>query len=85
MNEGSSDDEDDSLPALDSSSGPSDITWLSHTFPFAAPANVTAEHIRQTIMSKLPDMQEAKSLCDIYYRHAAWMCARLSQFCQVRR
>ena len=75
MNEGSSDDEDDPLSAFNSSPGPSDIAWLSHAFPFAAPAGVTAEHVRQTLMSKLPGMQEARALCDIYYRHAAWMCA----------
>ncbi len=75
MNEGSSDDEDDPLSTLNSSPGPSDIAWLSHAFPFAAPAGVTAEHVRQTLMSKFPGMQEARALCDIYYRHAAWMCA----------
>jgi len=67
------------LPAaLDTSPGPSDIPWLSHAFPLSAPVGVTAEGVRQTIMDKLPRMQIAKSLCETYYRHAAWMCVFIS-------
>lgn len=52
---------------------PTDLSWLSYGFPFATPPARTAENIRNTIMSKLPGKSTAKVICDIYYRHAAWM------------
>ena len=60
-------------PTLVDPCGPSDIPWLSHAFPFSAPVGVTAENVRQMVMSKLPPVEVARMLQDIYFRHAAWM------------
>lgn len=53
---------------------PTDIPWLSHTFPFSASIRETSAGLRESIMSYLPDAMRARRLADIYYKHAAWMC-----------
>jgi hypothetical protein len=80
QNEGSSD-EEDSLPTVDESPVPmpTDLSWLSYGFPFATPPTKTAESVRNAIMSKLPGRSAAKIMCDIYYRHAAWMYTPISE------
>ncbi|KAJ3515761.1 hypothetical protein NLJ89_g1555 [Agrocybe chaxingu] len=70
--EGDSDDDEDSLSNGLQSPGPTDLSWLSHAFPFAAPVGKTAESVRQTIVNKLPQLAEARALSDIYYHHAAY-------------
>jgi hypothetical protein len=52
---------------------PTDLSWLSYNFPFATPPARSLETIRSAIMSKFPNKTTAKFICDIYYRHAAWM------------
>ncbi|KAI0321025.1 fungal-specific transcription factor domain-containing protein [Amylostereum chailletii] len=53
---------------------PNDVTWLSHSFPFTQTLDhATAEHLRATIISRLPDASKARHLIDIYYQHAGWM------------
>jgi hypothetical protein len=53
---------------------PTDLSWLSYGFPFATPPTRTVENIRNAILSKLPGKSAAKIICEIYFRHAAWMC-----------
>ena len=52
---------------------PTDLSWLSYGFPFATPPTRTVENVRNAILSKLPGKSAAKIICDIYFRHAAWM------------
>ncbi|KAF8801279.1 hypothetical protein BYT27DRAFT_7235766 [Phlegmacium glaucopus] len=80
QNEGSSD-EEGSPPTADNSPVPvpADLSWLSYGFPFATPPTRTAENVRNAIMSKLPVKSAAKVICDIYFRHAAWMYTPISE------
>ncbi|KAL1716515.1 fungal-specific transcription factor domain-containing protein [Schizophyllum commune] len=49
---------------------PPEVAWLQQAFPFAGRA---PEEAKQHILAALPSVDEAHRLCDIYYRHAAWM------------
>ncbi|KAI0741469.1 hypothetical protein C8Q80DRAFT_1109932 [Daedaleopsis nitida] len=69
QNEAGSDEEEES-PQLQL---PTDIPWLSHTFPFYTAVNEAAAGIRNSVLSSLPDHAKARQLVDIYYKHAAWM------------
>jgi len=73
QNEEGSEEEDEPPPNVFESPGTTDMAWLSHSFPFAAPIGESIETVRQSIMGKLPAVPVAKALCGIYYRHAAWM------------
>ncbi|KAF8159767.1 fungal-specific transcription factor domain-containing protein [Crassisporium funariophilum] len=79
QNEESSGEEEDSPSNSHDSPMPSDLPWLSYAFPFATPPGKTAESVREIIMGKLPCMSVAKTLCDLYYRHAAWMYNPISE------
>lgn len=71
QNEEGSEDEDEPsnpLPTM-----PSDPPWLAYSFPFASAVGKTAEGIRGSLMSLLPRASAAREICDIYYRHAAWL------------
>lgn len=52
---------------------PTDIPWLSHTFPFYTAVHETAGGIRSAVLAALPDIDKARRLTDIYFKHAAWM------------
>ncbi|TBU30737.1 hypothetical protein BD311DRAFT_754294 [Dichomitus squalens] len=52
---------------------PTEIPWLSHTFPFSTAVTETAAGIRETVLASLPDHAKARELVTIYYKHAAWM------------
>ena len=52
---------------------PTDIPWLSHTFPFYTAVNETAAGIRSSVLASLPDHAKARELVNLYYKHAAWM------------
>nr|VWO94620.1 N/A [Ganoderma boninense] len=52
---------------------PTEIPWLSHTFPFYTAPNEIVTGIRETVLASLPDQIKARELVTIYYRHAAWM------------
>ncbi|OBZ66409.1 putative zinc transporter cis4 [Grifola frondosa] len=69
QNEAGSDDEVESpqIPL------PTDIHWLSHTFPFSSSVHETGIGIRSSIMALLPEASKARRLAGIYYQHAAWM------------
>ncbi|KAF8998585.1 fungal-specific transcription factor domain-containing protein [Cyathus striatus] len=69
--------EEDNSPTHEPSM-PTDAPWLSHAFPFN-PAAKTAENVRGSIISLLPIAAEARKVCDIYYRHAAWMYAPIPE------
>lgn len=69
--EGSEEDED--APSIDSPM-PTDVPWLNYAFPFTSTVSKTAEGLRGSIISLLPRASLAKKICEIYYRHAAWMC-----------
>ncbi|KAG5645716.1 hypothetical protein DXG03_005411 [Asterophora parasitica] len=59
---------------------PSDIPWLNYAFPFSPPVNKTAENVRGSIISLLPPTPAAaKSICDLYFRHAAWMYTPITE------
>ncbi|KAJ3827826.1 fungal-specific transcription factor domain-containing protein [Lentinula raphanica] len=68
-------DEEEKSPGSDlsiPSSIPSDVPWLSFAFPFTPiPSNKDA--VRNSIINLLPDPSSAQRLCELYYRHAAWM------------
>ncbi|KAI0331503.1 hypothetical protein GY45DRAFT_1345320 [Cubamyces sp. BRFM 1775] len=68
-NEAGSDDEEDS-PQMQL---PTDIPWLSHTFPFYTAVNETAGGIRNAVLAALPDHAKARRLATVYFKHAAWM------------
>ncbi|KAI0372783.1 hypothetical protein BV20DRAFT_1119753 [Pilatotrama ljubarskyi] len=69
QNEAGSDDEGDS-PQMQL---PTDIPWLSHTFPFYTAVSETAGGIRGAVLDALPDRTKARRLATIYFKHAAWM------------
>ncbi|EIW58718.1 uncharacterized protein TRAVEDRAFT_149071 [Trametes versicolor FP-101664 SS1] len=69
QNEAGSDDEADS-PQMKL---PTDIPWLSHTFPFYTAVHETADGIRNLVLNALPDHDKARRLVTIYFKHAAWM------------
>ncbi|KAI0793976.1 hypothetical protein C8Q74DRAFT_1194559 [Fomes fomentarius] len=75
QNEAGSDDEEDS-PQMQL---PTDIPWLSHTFPFYTAVSETAEGIRNSVLNSLPDHAKARELVEIYYKHAAWMYTPISE------
>ena len=52
---------------------PTEIPWLSHTFPFYSAVSETAAGVRETVLASLPDHAKARELVTIYYKHAAWM------------
>ncbi|OCH93710.1 hypothetical protein OBBRIDRAFT_790061 [Obba rivulosa] len=58
---------------------PTDIPWLSHTFPFASSVDETAAVVRGQIVQLLPDVEKARQLAEIYYKHAAWMYTPLPE------
>lgn len=56
---------------------PTDIPWLSHTFPFYTAVNETAGGIRDAVLAALPDHAKARRLATVYFKHAAWMYVRV--------
>jgi hypothetical protein len=70
-------DEEDKSPVSDPSM-PSDVPWLSYAFTFA-PTSVNKDAVRNSIIRLLPDSESARRLCELYYRHAAWMYTPISQ------
>ncbi|TFK39379.1 fungal-specific transcription factor domain-containing protein [Crucibulum laeve] len=78
QNEEGSDEEDDSSPVHEPPM-PLDVPWLSFAFPFTSAVSKTAEGVRGSIISLLPGVSTAKKICDIYYRHAAWMYTPISE------
>lgn len=69
QNEAGSDEEEES-PQMQL---PTDIPWLSHTFPFYTALNESATQIRSAVLASLPDHAKARELVTIYYKHAAFM------------
>ncbi|KAH9935867.1 uncharacterized protein BXZ73DRAFT_45273 [Epithele typhae] len=69
QNEAGSEEEDDS-PQMQL---PTEIPWLSHSFPFYAAVSETAPGIRTSVLGALPDHARARELVNLYYKHAAWM------------
>jgi hypothetical protein len=76
QNEAGSDDDDDSSNAQDQLIPP-DLSWLTSAFPFNTVGIKSALDIRTTITGYLPDANIARTLCDLYFRHASWMCVSL--------
>ncbi|KAI0788807.1 fungal-specific transcription factor domain-containing protein [Abortiporus biennis] len=58
---------------------PSDIPWLSHTFPFNSNPTETISEVRLSLTGFLPDINNARRLSELYYRHAAWMYTPLPE------
>ncbi|EEB94951.1 hypothetical protein MPER_06158, partial [Moniliophthora perniciosa FA553] len=56
-----------------------DVPWLAYAFPFTSSANKSAEGLRGSILSLLPKLSAARNLCNIYYRHAAWMYTPITE------
>lgn len=52
---------------------PVDVPWLSYAFPFTPSVGKTAEDVRGSIIGLLPRASVAKNICNIYFRHGAWM------------
>ncbi|KAF9258724.1 hypothetical protein L218DRAFT_1063037 [Marasmius fiardii PR-910] len=73
QNEGS-DEEEARSPTLEPIM-PTDIPWLSFSFPFAS----STEGLRGTIISLLPKAPIARHLSNMYFRHAAWMYTPIAQ------
>lgn len=59
---------------------PADLSWLTSAFPFNNVGIKSALDIRTTITGYLPDANTARTLCDIYFRHASWMCVSLPSY-----
>ncbi|EKM81972.1 hypothetical protein AGABI1DRAFT_70548 [Agaricus bisporus var. burnettii JB137-S8] len=78
QNEGGSDDEDDSSSTQDQMI-PADLSWLTSAFPFNNVGIKSALDIRTTITGYLPDANTARTLCDIYFRHASWMYTPITE------
>ncbi|PFH45910.1 hypothetical protein AMATHDRAFT_70915 [Amanita thiersii Skay4041] len=57
----------------------SDDPLLQHAFPFASISSESADSVRSTIRNYLPRLVIAKKLCEIYFRHAAWMYTPISE------
>lgn len=72
QNEEGSDDDEDSQSTQEQTV-PADLSWLTSAFPFNTIGVKTAIDIRTTIMGYLPNANAARKLCDLYFRHAAWM------------
>jgi hypothetical protein len=72
QNEEGSEDEEDSSSTQDGMI-PADLSWLTSAFPFNTIGVKTAMDIRSTIMGYLPNANNARKLCELYFRHAAWM------------
>ncbi|KAF5369213.1 hypothetical protein D9757_010030 [Collybiopsis confluens] len=70
-------DEDEKSPISDPSM-PLDVPWLSYAFPFT-PASLNKDALRNNLIGLLPDSSTAQRLCDLYYRHAAWMYTPIAQ------
>ncbi|KAF5383588.1 hypothetical protein D9615_003709 [Tricholomella constricta] len=72
--------EEDEGSSTHDSPQPVDIPWLNFAFPFAPPVNKTAHNVRGSIISCLPQTPAAaKKICDMYFRHAAWMYAPITE------
>ncbi|KAI9064177.1 hypothetical protein FKP32DRAFT_1591599 [Trametes sanguinea] len=69
QNEAGSDDEEGS-PQI---SLPTDIPWLSQSFPFHVAMDESEDGIRNAVLAALPDHTKARRLASIYFKHAAWM------------
>ncbi|KAJ6591842.1 fungal-specific transcription factor domain-containing protein [Mycena vulgaris] len=66
---GDENDAPDAEPAM-----PTDIPWIAYAFPFTANISKTGRDVRTNLINLLPRVAVAQRFCDIYYRHAAWMC-----------
>ncbi|KAJ3753480.1 hypothetical protein EV360DRAFT_97010 [Lentinula raphanica] len=74
-------DEEEKPPGSDltiPSSIPSDVPWLSLTFPFT-PTPMNRDAVRNNIISLLPDRSSAQQLSQQYFQHAAWMYNPISK------
>ncbi|KAF9443665.1 hypothetical protein P691DRAFT_737567 [Macrolepiota fuliginosa MF-IS2] len=78
QNEEASDDEDDSQSAQEAVI-PTDLSWLTSAFPLNTIGVKTAIDVRSTIMGYLPNASSARKLCELYYRHAAWMYTPITE------
>ncbi|KAH7873029.1 fungal-specific transcription factor domain-containing protein [Lentinula edodes] len=70
-------DEEEKSPGSDLSI-PSDVPWLSYAFPLT-PTSLNKDAVRNNIITLLPDPSSAQRLCELYYRHAAWMYTPVSK------
>jgi hypothetical protein len=60
---------------------PLDVAWLNQAFPFSSPVSKTGEDLREAIIGLLPPVVVARKLCNIYFRHAAWMW--VTRYCSI--
>ncbi|KAF8661278.1 hypothetical protein AX16_001379 [Volvariella volvacea WC 439] len=58
---------------------PPDPAWQGSAFPFASVTGATGDGLRQVIIRHLPDVNEAKSKSEIYFKHAAWMYTPITE------
>jgi len=52
---------------------PSDIPWISYSFPFSASVAESSSGVRASLINCLPAASEARRLAALYFKHAAWM------------
>ncbi|KDQ61627.1 hypothetical protein JAAARDRAFT_31102 [Jaapia argillacea MUCL 33604] len=76
QNEAGLGEEDSESPGLQL---PTDIPWLSYTFPWGPSLSQSTEDVREVVYRLLPDPPRAQKLVDLYYRHAAWMYMPISE------
>ncbi|KAK7679489.1 hypothetical protein QCA50_017543 [Cerrena zonata] len=52
---------------------PSEIPWLNHTFPVSSTNSQSVKDVQGSLMVLLPEVEKARRLAELYFRHAAWM------------
>ena len=52
---------------------PISLPWLSYTFPVGEVALESIPNVRSSVASCLPEVNEARRLVGLYFKHAAWM------------
>ncbi|TFY61761.1 hypothetical protein EVJ58_g4311 [Rhodofomes roseus] len=50
---------------------PTTLPWLSYTFPLGD--SIKVPDVRTNLLALLPDINEARRLASLYFKHAAWM------------
>lgn len=52
---------------------PTDVSWLSHAFPFASTSEETRDSLRGLLLQMVPAEEETRRIMDLYCYNAAWM------------
>jgi hypothetical protein len=67
--EGSDGDDDEDIHDF----SPDGINWLESVFPLDSTVRKSLGGLREFIIDYLPSLSTSRKICNIYFRHAAWM------------